>query len=180
MLKIPAICARPGKEGVWLAAGEISVLFAGGWAVCTELGGMTRRTLNSAIILFGAALVPIGLSHLVYRKETFDLVPVWLPWRTFWGALTGVGQMLCGIAVLTGIARRFAAYAEAAMISLFTLLIWVPAAVTRPDVRLNWTALWISWIIAASAWCIAANTRRTAALPFPISSPGRRAETQAV
>lgn len=180
LLKVPALCVAPQTEGVWLAAGEIVVLFSGGWAVCIELGGMSRRTLNSAYMLFGAALLPIGLSHLVYLKITIDLVPAWLPFRVFWAALTGVGQMLCGIAVLSGVLRRFAAYTEAGMISLFTLLIWVPAAITQPGVRLNWTSLSISWILGAAAWCVATSVRRPAALPFPASSSDRRAETQAV
>jgi uncharacterized membrane protein len=180
LLRVPALCVAPGREAVWLGAGEITLLFTGGWVACIELGGMSRRTLDSAFVLFGAALVPIGLSHLIYRKATFDLVPAWLPWRVFWGALTGVGQMLCGFAILTGVARRIAAYTEAVMISLFTLLIWVPAAVTQPGVRLNWTALWISWTLGAAAWCVAASVRRAHTLPFPVSSPDRRAETQAV
>lgn len=180
LLKVPALCVAPGMEAVWLGAGEIAVLFTGGWVACIELGGVSRRTLNSAFILFGAALVPIGMSHLIYTKPTFDLVPAWLPFRSFWGALTGIGQMLCGIAVLSGAVRKFAAFTEAAMITTFTLLIWLPAVVMHPGVRLNWTAFWISWIIGAAAWCVAANVRRKDVLPFPASSPKRRAETQAV
>jgi hypothetical protein len=50
---------------------------------------------------------------------------------------------------------RLAAALEAAMISVFTLLIWVPGAATNPTSRLEWTALAISWTVGAGAWVVA-------------------------
>jgi hypothetical protein len=50
-----------------------------------------------------------------------------------------------------------AAAAEAGMLSLFTLLVWGPAILAAPATRLPWTAFFISWAIAASAWILANN-----------------------
>jgi len=50
-----------------------------------------------------------------------------------------------------------AAHAEAAMIGVFTLLVWVPKIVATPKTRLPWTAFFISWVIAAAAWVVAQN-----------------------
>ena len=41
--------------------------------------------------------------------------------------------------------------------TLFTLLVWVPAVVAKPMERLPWTALLISWAIAAAAWVVAGS-----------------------
>jgi hypothetical protein len=41
------------------------------------------------------------------------------------------------------------------MLSLFTLLIWVPAVIAEPKTRLQWTALFISWAFTSAAWLIA-------------------------
>jgi uncharacterized membrane protein YphA (DoxX/SURF4 family) len=110
-----------------------------------------------ARILFAVSLIPLGLSHLVYVKQTAEFVPAWLPFRTGWAYLTGVGQISCGVGVLFSIYPRVAAIAEAGMLSLFTLLVWGPAIVAAPATRLPWTAFFISWVIAASAWLVANN-----------------------
>jgi uncharacterized membrane protein YphA (DoxX/SURF4 family) len=117
----------------------------------------SENGLRVARILFAVSLIPIGLSHLMYTKETAELVPAWLPYRTGWAYLTGVGQMACGIGVLFSLYPRVAAMTEAGMLSLFTLLVWIPAIVAAPRTRLPWTAFFISWAIAAGAWVVACS-----------------------
>jgi hypothetical protein len=65
--------------------------------------------------------------------------------------------MACGIGVLFSIYPRVAAMTEAGMLSLFTLLVWVPAILTAPATRLPWTAFFISWAIASAAWLVAGD-----------------------
>src|SRR4030081_2113753 len=167
LLKVPALVVAPQIEAVWLGFGEIAVLVAGGWVLFATLARLregsplTFATGESGIrlarILFAVSLIPIGLSHLVYVKETANLVPAWLPFREGWAYLTGVGQIACGIGVLFSIYPRMAATAEAGMLSLFTLLVWGPAIVAAPKTRLPWTAFFISWVITAGAWVVANN-----------------------
>lgn len=163
LLKVPAVVVAPQMEAVWLGIGEIAMLLAGGWvlfATLSRLGSRFgfatgERGIFLARILFAVALIPVGLSHLVYVKQTVELVPAWLPFRTGWAYLTGVGQMACGAGLLLWIYPRVAAIAEAGMLTLFTLLVWLPAIVAKPIARLPWTAFFISWAIAAAAWVIA-------------------------
>jgi uncharacterized membrane protein len=172
LLKVPALVVAPGMEAVWLGAGEIAVLLAGGWTLFARMAELPpesgigflagERGVRVARILFAVALVPIGLSHIIYVQPTHNLVPAWLPFRAGWAYVTGAGQMASGLGVLFGVLPRIAAWAEAIQISLFTLLIWVPAAMAGPHVRLNWTALCISWTIAAAAWAVAQNAAPSA------------------
>jgi uncharacterized membrane protein len=167
VLKIPAVLVAPQMEAVWLGFGEIAVLFSGGWILFARLAGLQEgspvsflsgeNSVRVARLLFAVSLIPIGLSHLVYVKETTDLVPAWLPYRVGWAYLTGVGQIACGLGVLFSIFPRVAATVEAVMISLFTLLVWIPAVLRDPRARLPWTALFISWAIASAAWVVAQN-----------------------
>ena len=167
LLKLPALVAAPQMEAVWLGFGEIAVLIAGGWILFAKLTVLRKGSLlefisgdNSgrlATKLFAISLIPIGLSHLVYVKETVELVPAWLPYRVGWAYLTGIGQIACGLGVLFSIFPRVAATAEAVMISLFTLLVWIPAVLRAPTARLPWTAFFISWAIASAAWVVAQN-----------------------
>lgn len=168
LLKVPALIVAPQIEGVWLGFGEIGVLFAGGWTLFARVAALRSdsrfafltgpRALRTARMFFAASVIPIGLGHLFYVKETIALVPVWLPWRGFWGDLTGIAQMLCGLAVLLSIFPRVAAHIEAVMIAMFTLFVWVPPIIAAPTARLPWTAFFISWVIGAAAWAVAEST----------------------
>jgi uncharacterized membrane protein len=167
LLKVPALVAAPQIEAVWLGIGELTVLLAGGWILFAKLGGIREgsrlgfltgeKWIRFARILFAVSLLPIGLSHIVYVKETAEFVPAWLPYRVGWAYLTGAGQMACGLGVLFSILPLVAAWAEGGMLSLFTLLVWAPAILAAPKARLPWTAFFISWAIASAAWVVAQN-----------------------
>src|SRR6266550_633045 len=175
LLKVPALIVAPQMEAVWLGFGELAVLLAGGWILFAKLAGPREgsplrfaageNSIKLAQILFAISLIPIGLSHLVYVKETAELVPAWLPYRVGWAYLTGAGQIACGLGVLFSIFPRVAAWAEAGMISLFTLLVWAPAILAAPKARLPWTAFFISWAIASAAWVVAQNIAAKHAKP---------------
>jgi uncharacterized membrane protein len=168
LLKVPALVVAPKMEAVWLGFGEIAVLFAGGWvlfATLVEISPVSiftvvsgRRGIRLATILFGISLIPIGLSHIFYTGQTVDLIPAWLPFRTTLAYLTGAGQICCGLAVLLSIFPRFAALAEAGMVSLFAILVWIPAILASPKARLPWTAFFITWFFASSAWVVSRGT----------------------
>ena len=175
LLKVPALIVAPQMEAVWLGFGELAVLLAGGWILFAKLaapleGSPLRfatgeKSIKLAQIFFAISLIPIGLSHLVYVKETAELVPAWLPYRVGWAYLTGAGQIACGLGVLLSIFPRVAAGTEAGMISLFTLLVWGPAILAAPKARLPWTAFFISWAIASAAWVVSQNTAPKHAKP---------------
>ncbi len=167
LLKVPALFVAPQIEGVWLGFGEIAVLLAGGWMLFARLAGLREgsklafatgeKSVRIARIFFAVWVIPIGLSHFIYLKETVSLVPPWLPYRAGWAWLTGAGHIACGLGVLFSVFPRVAALMEAGMIGVFTLLVWGPAILAKPHSRLAWTAFFISWVIAAAAWVVAGN-----------------------
>ncbi len=89
LLKVPALVVAPQIEGVWLGFGELAVLLAGGWTLFARLSGVREEGLwrfvtgengvRAARYFFAVWLIPIGLSHIMYVKETMALVPAWLP-----------------------------------------------------------------------------------------------------
>jgi uncharacterized membrane protein len=165
LLKVPALVVAPQIEGVWLGFGELAVLLAGGWVLFARLSALRDGSVLAfatgesgvriAKYLFAIWLVPIGLSHFFYVKETINLIPAWIPFRMFWAYLTGAGHIAAGLAVLFSVVPRLAATAEAAMLSIITLLVWVPAVLAAPRTRMPWTAFFISWAITAAAWVVA-------------------------
>ena len=174
LLKVPALFVAPQIESVWLGFGEIAMLLAGGWTLFAVLAEVPdgsflsfatgQRGVRFVRIVFAVAVFPVGLAHIMYVKETADLVPVWFPFRTGWAYVTGVGQIACSLGLLFSVLPRVAAAAEAAMVSLFALLVWAPRVIVMPKERFPWTAFLISWAIAAAGWVVAQNvgTKRPA------------------
>ena len=172
LLKVPALLVAPKLEAVWLNFGEIAVFFAAGWMLFVAFGKTPSSFLTgpaavwAATALFGVSLIPIGLSHIFYTGQTVELIPVWMPFRQALAYVTGAGQILCGLAVLSGFiprvpagVPRVAALIEAAMASLFAALVWAPVLASPPTRRLPWTAFFITWFFAASAWVVSHNLR---------------------
>jgi uncharacterized membrane protein len=165
LLKVPALVVAPQIEGVWLGFGELAVLLSGGWILFARFSALAPgsplefaagdRGVRIARYLFAVWLIPIGLSHFFYVKETIDLIPAWIPFRMFWAYLTGAGHIATGLGVLFSVAPGVAAAAEAAMLTLITLLVWVPAVFAAPRTRMPWTAFWISTAITAAVWVVA-------------------------
>ncbi|HYL81685.1 MAG TPA: hypothetical protein VEU07_12775 [Candidatus Acidoferrum sp.] len=161
LLKTGKLFSAPLVEATWNGFGEIAVLVAGGLVLDATVrppgappAGRNRRIL-AARLLFGAALLPIGLSHFVYADFVAGLVPSWLPCRLGWGYLSGAGHLAAGLGVLLGVYPRLAAIAEAGMIMVFTLLVWLPAVGKEPTSHMQWTPFLISWLIGAAAWVVA-------------------------
>jgi uncharacterized membrane protein len=170
LLKVPALIVAPQIEGVWLGFGELAVLLAGGWVLFARLSNLREGSalafatgesgVRIAKYLFAIWVIPIGISHFLYVKETINLIPAWIPFRTFWAYLTGAGHIAAGLGVLFSVAPRIAATAEAAMLSIITVLVWVPAILAAPRTRMPWTAFFISWAITAAVWVVAQNIQQ--------------------
>jgi uncharacterized membrane protein len=168
--KVPKVAAAPLVEGNWLGLGEICVVLACAWAMFASLNDEPEANaprfatgangLRIARYLFAVALLPIGLSHFVYLTQTVSFVPAWLPYRTAWAYLGGAGHIAAGLGVLLGVLPQLAATLEAAMIGVFTALVWLPAVIAAPTNRLQWTGFVISGFIAAAAWVVAGSLSR--------------------
>ena len=166
-LRIPALVMAPLVEVNWFSVSEVAVLVAGAWVLFAELltvpdGSKLRfatggRALRIARVLFALSLLAFGLSHFIYERMTTPLVPAWLPFHGAWAYLTGAAHIAAGLGVLFSIVPRLAATMEAAMLTVFTLLVWIPAIIAAPSKRDNWSEFVISWAIAAGAWVVAGS-----------------------
>ena len=166
LTRLPAVPADPLREISWFAVGEVAVPFAGAlalftWLADTSSGSKLHRVaathgLTIAQILLGLSLLTFGLSHFFeFAARTVSLVPPWLPYRTAWADLAGAAQIAAGLGVLFSIYPRWAAAAEAAMLSVFTVLVWIPAVITKPGLASNWVEFVFTWALAGACWVVA-------------------------
>jgi uncharacterized membrane protein len=159
LLRVPTLATAPLVEVNWQNAGELAVLVAGArtlFAGSAESRFPTgEKGRRIARILFALSLFAFGLSHFAYVGQTAPLVPKWLPFPVGWAYLTGAAHLAAGIGVLFSIYPQLAARLEATMLSVFTLLVWIPALRVAPTSLPLWTELVISWAITAGAWVVA-------------------------
>jgi len=165
LMRVPALVTMPLTAVFWENAAEIAVLVAGAWVLFARLAEFREGSkwrfvagangMRIARILFALSLLAFGVSHFAYVAQTAALVPTWLPFRIGWVYLTGAAHLAAGIGVLFSIYPRLAATMEAAMLSVFTLLIWIPAIVAAPTSMPMWTEIVVSLGVTAGAWVVA-------------------------
>jgi uncharacterized membrane protein len=169
LFRVPAIFRAPMVEGSWFNAGETAVMIAGAWVLYTwfaadwdkqRLAFATGDTgLRIARVFYGLALIPFGLGHFAYLKETARMVPAWLPWHVAWTYFFGVTFILAGIAVLIGVYARLAAALSTVQIAMFTLLVWIPIVAAGSKSAFVWSETILSVALAAGAWVVTDSYR---------------------
>ncbi|MEO6800485.1 MAG: hypothetical protein ABI178_11160 [Rhodanobacter sp.] len=168
LLKLPAVLVVPQMEATWMGAAEIATILSGGWILfAIHAGSGARQCLGWAVgvrgigwarLLFVLALPAIGLAHFAYADETAALIPAWLPGKYGWVYLTGAGSLVASLGLLFAVWPRLAAMLEAAMLSVITVLVWLPGLIAAPA-NASLTPFLMSSAIACGAWVVADSYR---------------------
>jgi len=168
---------KPMLVGSWYGLGEALGPLLGAWiiyAVLRRRSGSPAapvmagdRALTVARVLFGAACVAYGAAHFAYAKFTAAMVPAWLPGPIGIAYLTGAFHAAAGLALIIGALPRLAAALEATMLGLFGVLVWLPSFFAHPapewapSRQVQWSETLLTFLLAASAWIVAASLRRS-------------------
>jgi uncharacterized membrane protein len=169
----------------WYGSCEALSSLVGAWILYATLRWKSRgsampisgeRAARVARALFGITCIFYGWSHFAYADYTATMVPSWLPGRLEIAYFTGLGHIAAGIGLVIGILPRLAATLEAIMVSLFSLLVWVPSFFAQPRPKWatppqnQWSEFVVTLVLTAAAWIIAASLRDR---PWGFPAPSR-------
>ncbi len=163
--RLPAIFHAPAKLDPWFGLGETAVIVAAAKVLCAWFGTKQHLVftgdwgLRLARIPYGLAMIPFGVGHFIYLKETAGLVPKWLPWHLGWAYFFGFTFLAAGVAVLIRVCARLAATLAAFQIGLFTVLVWVPIVTAGSKNAFVWSETILSVALTAGAWVVADSYR---------------------
>ncbi len=148
------VLTQPLTEGTWQSLGENAVLVAGVWVLC-------EWDVRIARVIYALAMVAFGFSHFVYVDLTTPLVPAWLPWHLGWAYFTGAAYLAAALGLLSGVWARLAAVLSTLQMGGFTLLVWVPMALSGPMTPFRRGEFILSWALTAAGWVVADSYRGT-------------------
>lgn len=166
-----ALVRAPTVVASWESLGETAVVMSATWALAQPIAELKDRSGSVFVrrgprVLYGAAMIVFGASHLAYVGLTASLVPAWLPWHSAWVYFTAGTYFAAGLALLVGLFAPLAAFLSAVQMVLFGALVWLPRMVegSRDADTLNEAV--VSFALAASGWILATalESRRAGAL----------------
>jgi uncharacterized membrane protein len=118
-----------------------------------------------ARLIFGLSGVLFGLAHLVNPKGPAPMIPHWMPFdATFWVLISGIGFMLAGLAILSGILNILAARLFALMLLIFEVIL-VPIPFEYPHLHQAWGATAYNLTVAGAVLIFAGSIANRQAQP---------------
>ena len=182
VLRLPYLfLERPLVLVAW-SCGSTAVILAAAWVLYVWFAGErdSQRLrfatgdsgLRIARILYGLSLIPFGLAHFMYLKQTTVLIPGWLPWHIGWAYFTGATFIAAGVAMVIGVCARLAAALSALQMGLFLLIVWIPFMWIGGLSDFQWGEVVENCALLAAAWVVADSYRDMPWLAF--DHPWRR------
>jgi uncharacterized membrane protein YphA (DoxX/SURF4 family) len=159
------VLAHYAEYGSYSGAAEQLAIAAGGLIVYANSANidavLAARLTRAGQVAFGVCAVLFGGAHFFYLDITISFVPKWVPpSQEFWAYATGIGHIVAGVAILTGVQARLAAIMLTAMYASFTPLVHVPMLLADPSSHMNWTENAVNLVLTGVAWVVADSLAR--------------------
>jgi uncharacterized membrane protein len=106
---------------------------------------------------FAIPLAVFGALHLFGPQFVMNIVPDYMPWRTFWVYFVGCALIVASLSIATNIGVRWSALLFGIMMFLFVAMVHLPGALAQPPDRFNWTIVFREMSFGGAGWILAGN-----------------------
>ena len=117
------------------------------------------RGLDKAVALTNVCcavpLAVFGALHLFGAQFVMNIVPVYMPWRTFWVYFVGFALLAASLSMATKIGVRWSGLLFGIMMFLFVAMIHLPGALRQPHDRIIWTIVFRETSFGGAGWVLA-------------------------
>ena len=154
---LAAFLASP--VAVAMCSAGIALFVIGAWAWKNEIAG--ARGLEKIVALsnlcFAIPLAVFGALHLFGPQFVINIVPPYMPWRSFWVYFIGCALIAASLSIATRIAVRWSGLLFGIMMFLFVAMIHFPGALRQPHNRIIWTIVFREMSFGGAGWVFAGN-----------------------
>jgi uncharacterized membrane protein len=149
----------PGPAAAMCFAGAALLLIAA-WGTKNEIA--EARGLDKIVALsrpcFAIPLAVFGALHLFGPQLVQDIVPPYMPGRSFWVYSVGCALIAASLSIATRIGMRWSGLLFGIMMFLFVAMIHLPGALHRPN-RIIWVIVFREMAFGGGGWILAGKAR---------------------
>ena len=142
---------------VAMCTAGIALWVIGVWAARNEIA--EARSLEKLVALGNVCVaVPLavfGALHLFGPAFVRDLVPAYMPWRSFWVYAVGGALLAASVSIATRIGVRWSGLLFGLMMFLFVAMIHLPGALRQPHDRIIWVIVCREMSFGGAGWMLA-------------------------
>jgi len=103
--------------------------------------------------------IVFGIQHFMYAEFIATLVTSWIPAHLFWVHFTGVGMIVVGLAVITGILGQLAATWLGIMFLLWVLVLHAPRVAAALHNGDEWNSMVVALAFSGASFIVARTLR---------------------
>lgn len=116
-----------------------------------------ENTARFSRFLFALPWFIFGLQHFIYAGFVANIVPAYMPLRSFWVYFTGTAMFAAAISLIVNKKSALASFLLGVMVTGFVLMIHTVIIAGNSNIARNWTRMWQDLSIAAAAFILAGS-----------------------
>jgi uncharacterized membrane protein len=141
-----------------MCSAGIALSLIGAWSaknVIADARGLDKIVALSNLCI-AIPLAVFGALHLFGPEFVINIVPEYMPWRSFWAYFVGFALIGASLSIASKVAVRWSGLLFGIMMFLFVAMIHLPGALRTHD-RILWTIVFREMSFGGAGWILAGN-----------------------